>query len=177
MGHSQPLEKLRLYLHLGLYLTGIEESKRLCKGASEGSRLVSHEDRAGFSLSIQWLSLASRLVSQPDGSPFSSPVSTAFDNRDASASTVSHSPRNGSSSSPDFSACTTYCSPFSSASDTQWNKPSDVCLLGDLEQTTSHNKDTLSLPPKSPPRDLRWLTLHQENRLFLQYLILSYVQK
>jgi hypothetical protein len=149
VGRSQLLEKLRFYLDLGFYLTGIEGSKRLCKGTSEGSRLVSHEGRAGLSLSIQSLSLTSRLVSYQDLSsfpPFSS-VSTASDNWDVAASTVSHSPRNGSSSSPDFSACTTRCSPFSSASDTKPNKPSDDHPPVNPEQTTCHSNDISSLPP------------------------------
>jgi hypothetical protein len=34
-----------------------------------------------------------------------------------------------------------------SASDMAQNKPSHVCVLWDLDQITSHNNNTLSLPP------------------------------
>jgi hypothetical protein len=146
---SQPLETPRFLSYLGLYLTGIEESKRLSKGVLEGSRLVSHEDKTEFSLSIQSLSLASRLLSHPDSSsfpPFSS-ASTASDNRDVAASTVSHDPGNGSSNTPDFASCTTCCSLPFSASGMPWNRPSDDYPLSDQGETLCHSNDISSLPP------------------------------
>ena len=146
---SQPLETLWVLSYLGLYLTGIEESKSLSKEVLEGSRLVSHEDRAEFSLSIQSLSLASRLLSHPDSSsfpPFSS-ASTASDNRDVAASRASHGPGNGSSSTPDFSFCTTCCSPPFWVSGMPWNRPSDDYPPSDQGETLCHSNDISSLPP------------------------------
>jgi len=134
---------------LDLYLTVIEIEKRLPKRVLRGSRLVSHEDRVEFSLLIQSLSLASRLVSHP-GSPSSEPfssVSIAFGNQGAFASRVSHGPRNGSSSSPDSSFCRACCSPAFSASGMPCNKPSDDHPLCDQEQSNSRNSDILSWPP------------------------------